>query len=63
LIGHSKRSRRERGGQDRPGVAKARAEWREKQPSLAPGKLVFIDETSTRTRACRQLEQGFVAVW
>src|ERR1700674_5299699 len=39
--------------QDRPDVAKARTEWREKQPSLTPGKLVFIDETSTRTNMIR----------
>jgi len=30
--------------QDRPDVAKARTEWRERQPSLTLGKLVFIDE-------------------
>ena len=39
--------------QDRPDVAKARTEWREKQPSLTPSKLVFIDETWTRTNMTR----------
>jgi transposase len=39
--------------QDRPDVAKARAEWRESQPSLNPGKLVFLDETSTKTNMVR----------
>ncbi len=31
-------------GQDRPDIAAARSEWREKQPDLDPGKLIFIDE-------------------
>ena len=39
--------------QDRPDVAKARAEWREKQPSLRPSQLVFIDETWTKTNMVR----------
>jgi transposase len=39
--------------QDRPDVAKARAEWREKQPSLTPSQLVFIDETWTKTNMTR----------
>lgn len=39
--------------QDRPDVAKARAEWRQKQPSLTPGKLVFIDETWSKTNMTR----------
>jgi transposase len=39
--------------QNRPDVAKARTEWREKQPSLNPGKLVFIDETWTKTNMTR----------
>ena len=39
--------------QDRPDVAKARAEWREKQPRLTPTQLVFIDETWTKTNMVR----------
>jgi transposase len=39
--------------QDRPDVAKARTEWREKQPRLTPGKLVFIDETWVKTNMTR----------
>jgi transposase len=39
--------------QDRPDVSKARAEWREKQPSLKPSQLVFIDETWTKTNMAR----------
>jgi hypothetical protein len=39
--------------QDRADVAKARAEWREKQPGLSPSKLVFIDETWTKTNMTR----------
>jgi hypothetical protein len=31
--------------QDRPDVAEARAEWRVSQPTLDPGRLIFIDET------------------
>ena len=31
--------------QDRPDVAKARAEWRENQPKLDAGRLIFIDES------------------
>jgi transposase len=39
--------------QNRPDVAQARAAWREKQPSLNAGKLIFIDETWTKTnRVC-----------
>jgi len=34
-------------------VAKARIEWRENQPGLNPGKLIFIDETSTKTNMVR----------
>jgi len=34
-------------------VAKARAEWRENQPGLNPGKLIFIDETATKTNLVR----------
>ena len=39
--------------QDRPDIAQARAEWRERQPSLDPGKLIFIDETWTKTNMTR----------
>jgi transposase len=39
--------------QSRPDVAKARSEWRENQPSLNPGKLIFIDETWTKTNMIR----------
>lgn len=39
--------------QNRPDVAKARAEWREGQSSLNPGKLIFIDETATKTSLVR----------
>jgi len=39
--------------QDRPDVAKARAEWRENQSALDPGKLIFIDETWTKTNMVR----------
>ena len=39
--------------QDRPDVAKARAEWRENQPALDPGKLIFLDETWTKTNMVR----------
>ena len=39
--------------QDRPDVAKARTEWRAKQPTLNPAKLVFIDETWTKTNMTR----------
>jgi hypothetical protein len=39
--------------QDRPDVAQARLEWREKQPSLTPSQLVFIDETWTKTNMTR----------
>jgi len=34
-------------------VAKARAGWRDNQPSLNPAKLVFLDETSTKTNMVR----------
>ena len=39
--------------QNRPDVAKARTEWREKQPELKPDSLVFIDETWTKTNMTR----------
>lgn len=34
-------------------MAKKRTEWRDKQPELTPGKLVFIDETWTKTNMTR----------
>jgi transposase len=40
--------------QDRPDVAKARAEWRDNQSALDPGKLIFLDETWTKTNMVRQ---------
>jgi len=40
--------------QNRPDVAKARTEWREIQPALNPGKLIFIDETSTKINMIRR---------
>jgi hypothetical protein len=39
--------------QDRPDVARARAEWRAKQPDMTPGQLVFIDETWIKTNMTR----------
>jgi transposase len=39
--------------QDRPDVAQARTEWRENQPKLDAGKLIFIDETWTKTNMVR----------
>jgi hypothetical protein len=36
--------------QDRPDVAKARAEWRANQPTLEAGRLIFIDETWTKNQ-------------
>jgi len=39
--------------QSRPDVAKGRAEWRDSQPSLNPGKLIFIDETWVKTNMVR----------
>jgi transposase len=39
--------------QSRPDVAKARTDWRENQPGLNPGKLIFIDETWTKTNMVR----------
>jgi transposase len=39
--------------QDRADVAKARGEWRDKQPGLNPAKLVFVDETWTKTNMTR----------
>lgn len=39
--------------QERPKVAAARTAWRERQPEWDPAKLVFIDETSTKTNMTR----------
>ena len=39
--------------QDRDDVRAAREEWRENQPSLDPRRLVFIDETATKTNMTR----------
>jgi hypothetical protein len=38
---------------DRPDVAPARAEWRDNQPQLDPGRLIFIDETWTKTNMAK----------
>jgi putative transposase len=35
--------------QDRPDVARRRAQWLKHQPKIEPSRLVFIDETSTKT--------------
>lgn len=48
-----KKKSRRAAEQDRPDVAKARAEWRARQPDLRPGRLVFIDETWTKTNMTR----------
>ena len=39
--------------QDRPDVATARTEWRENQPKLDADRLIFIDETWTKTNMVR----------
>jgi transposase len=39
--------------QDRADVARARAEWRENQSALDPKRLVFLDETGTKTNMAR----------
>jgi transposase len=39
--------------QDRPDVAEARAAWREIRPTLDPSRLIFIDETWTKTNMTR----------
>jgi hypothetical protein len=41
--------------QDRPDVAKAREEWRENQPKLDAGRLIFIDETWTKGPTPRRM--------
>ena len=35
--------------QDRPDIARRRAQWRAYQPRIDPARLVFIDETWTKT--------------
>ena len=40
--------------QQRPDVAAAREVWRERQPSLDPDRLVFIDETWATTNMTRR---------
>ncbi|GHT26478.1 hypothetical protein FACS18942_03990 [Planctomycetales bacterium] len=40
--------------QDRPDVAEKRAEWKMKQHSLNPRKLVFIDESGAKTNMARR---------
>jgi hypothetical protein len=47
--------------QDRPDIAAARTEWRERQPSLDPGKLIFIDETWTKTNMGRSYGRAAVS--
>jgi len=39
--------------QDRPDVVAARAEWRDSQRRLDPARLIFIDETWTKTNMTR----------
>ena len=39
--------------QQRPDVAAARAAWRHQQPTLRPGRLVFLDETWAKTNMTR----------
>jgi len=40
--------------QQRPDVAAAREAWRDRQPSLDPDRLVFIDETWATTNMTRR---------
>jgi hypothetical protein len=46
------------GAQDRAAVAAARAAWREMQPSLDAGRLVFVDETWASTNMARGMGRG-----
>ncbi|HUB12787.1 MAG TPA: IS630 family transposase [Acetobacteraceae bacterium] len=39
--------------QSRPDVAQARSAWRAEQATLNPAKLVFLDETATKTNLIR----------
>src|SRR5581483_2612878 len=41
--------------QDRPDVAAARSDWRQSQPELDPTRLIFIDETWTKTNMTRPM--------
>jgi hypothetical protein len=48
---------------DRPDIARRRTEWSERQNQIDPGRLVFIDETWTKTnmellRGGRRLARG-----
>jgi len=45
--------RRRAAEQDRLDVAEARAAWRASQPTLDPGRLIFADETWTKTNMVR----------
>jgi transposase len=40
--------------QERPDVKEAREKWREEQPELEAGKLIFIDETGAATNMTRR---------
>ena len=40
--------------QDRPDVARRRAWWKKYQPRIAPSRLVFVDETWTKTNMTRR---------
>src|SRR4051812_17420615 len=40
--------------QDRPDIARRRAWWKKYQPRIAPARLVFIDETWTKTNMTRR---------
>ena len=39
--------------QDRPDVAQARAEWRQRQTDFDPARLVFVDEAGAKTNLTR----------
>jgi hypothetical protein len=41
--------------QDRPDVATARSDWRASQRDLDPTRLIFIDETWTKTNMTRPM--------
>jgi transposase len=40
--------------QDRPDIARRRAWWKRYQPRIAPQRLVFVDETWTKTNMTRR---------
>src|ERR1700744_6627813 len=44
--------------QDRPEVAQAREQWRDRKTGLDPKKLVFVDETGTHTKMVRGYGRG-----